>query len=301
MSIEDWRPWISEERESHITDKSLLQRLTDGAKTPFGIAGDGNRVSTVRIQCHYLDQLGYIKQTSTDTYIITSKGEEVVKDSDSFISGYVRVKKEMNLEYEHVTNLGELLDADTIIEINKQFYHSEELDYEATSDSPQDITRVRDARLERLTTEFPRFEPLTNQLAHAVRTFCGHHLFPDANHRTGTHIADILAGKQGYDLFSSIQQDREGIRRAVEISKILRGISSNVRDSVDYLWMKDELFYHWNRYFRDLLYDLEPQKRVHMRTGNCQYSEIEDNERVALIYQFALLPTDDMRDLVQLE
>lgn len=178
MSIEDWRPWISEERESHITDKYLLQRLTDGAKTPFGIAGDGNRVSTVRIQCHYLHQLGYIKQTSTDTYIITSKGEEVIKNSDFFISGYVRVKEEMNLEYEHVTNLGDLLNADTIIGINKQFYESDELDYETTSDSPQDITRVRDARLERLTTEFPRFEPLTNQLAHAVRTFCGHHLFP---------------------------------------------------------------------------------------------------------------------------
>ncbi|AAG18660.1 hypothetical protein VNG_0020H [Halobacterium salinarum NRC-1] len=202
----------------------------------------------------------------------------------------------MKLDYEHVTDLGELLDSDTIIQINKQFFDSENVDYEETPDSPQDIERVRDARLERLTTEFPRFEPLANQLAHIVRTFCGHHLFPDANHRTGTHIADMLAKKQGYDLFSLIQQDTDGIRRAVELSKILRGLCSNVRNSIDYLWMKDELFYHWNRYFRDLLYDLSPQKRVHPDTGECQYENLTSNERISLIYKFAILETAEMRD-----
>lgn len=255
-------------------------------------------MSTIRIQCHYLTQLGYLNRTSADTYTVTADGESAVEGGDPFDSGYVRLEENLKLDYDHVTNLGELLDADTIIGINKQFFGTEGIDYEGTSDSPQDIERVRDARLERLTTEFPRFEPLSNQLAHIVRTFCGYHLFPDANHRTGTHIADVLAGKQGYDLFRSIQRDSDGIRRAVEISKILRGLCSNVRNSVDYLWMKDELFYHWNRYFRDLLYDLSPPKRVHTKTGDCQYGNLTSNERVSLMYEFARLETEVMQDLL---
>lgn len=146
---------------------------------------------------------------------------------------------------------------------------------------------------------FPRFEPLSNQLAHIVRTFCGHHHFPDANHRTGTHIADILASKQDHDLFSLIQSDDEGIKRAVEISKILRGLRSNARNSIDYLWMEDELFYHWNRYFRDLLYDLTPRKRVHATTGDCQYDNLSSNRHVSLMYQIPTLATDDMERLLE--
>jgi hypothetical protein len=121
-------------------------------------------------------------------------------------------------------------------------------------------------------------------------------LFPHANHRTANHVADILAGKQGHDLFSLIQQDSAGIKRAVETSKILRGLCSNVRNSVDYLWMKDELFYHWNRYFRDLLYDLRPQKRVHAQTGDCQYENLVSNEKVDLIYRFAVRDLHEMRE-----
>jgi prophage maintenance system killer protein len=298
LSKRDYRLWLDDQRESHLTDEQLLQRVAENPQTPFGIAGGTNRVSTTRVQCHYLSQLGYLNQTSVDTYNITTDGENVLEHSSQFSDGYVRLEEEMKLDYEHVTDLGELLDADTIIEINKQFFSAENVDYESTPDSPQDIERVRDARLERLTTEFPRYEPLTNQLAHVVRTFSGHHLFPDANHRTGTHIADILAEKHGHNLFNLIQEDIDGIRRAVEISKLLRGLCSNVRNSVDYLWMEDELFYHWDRYFRDLLYDLNPQKRVHLTTGNCQYENLTSNERVSLMYRFGLLETETMRDLL---
>lgn len=207
----------------------------------------------------------------------------------------MRLEEELKPNYEHVTDLGELLDAETIIEINKQFFKTNAVPYETTDSTLHGIESTRDGRLERSTTEFPRFEPLTHQLAHAVRTFCGHHPFPDANHRTGTHIADVLASKRGHDLFSLIQQDGTGITRAVETSKILRGLCSNVRNSVDYLWMKDELFYHWNRYFRDLLYDLAPAKRVHLQTGDCQYDNLTSNERVSLTYRFATRELDEMR------
>jgi len=239
--------------------------------------------------------MGYINQTSVDTYSLTSNGETILTDDDVFDTGYIDLATRLKCDYEHVTDLGELLNAETLIAINKQFLEAKGVDYERTENTTHDIEAIRDARLERLTTEFPRFEPLTNQLAHVVRTFCGHHLFPDANHRTGTHIADILASKQGHDLFSLIQRDTAGVTRAVEISKILRGLCSNVRNSVDYLWMKDELFYHWNRYFRDLLYDVKPQKRVHRITGECQYENLVSNEKVSLIYRFAVQDIEEMR------
>jgi prophage maintenance system killer protein len=233
-----------------------------------------------------------------DTYSITSDGEQLLEQDERFEDGYLNLSAELKLEYDHVTDLGDLLDAETIIRINKQFFETGGIDYDGTSDSPQDIENVRDARLERLTTEFPRFEPITNQLAHVVRTFCGSHPFPDANHRTGTHIADILAGKQGFDLFESIQNDPRGIRRSVETSKILRGLCSNVRESVDYLWLKDELFHHWDRYFRDVLYELTPQKRVHPKTGKCHYENLPSNEKISLIYEFAVLDRQEMIELL---
>lgn len=108
----------------------------------------------------------------------------------------------------------------------------------------------------------------------------------------------MIAAKQGYDLFTSIQQDPDGIERTVFVSKILRGLCSNVRNSVDYLWMKDELFQHWNRYFRDLLYDLEPQKRVHSQTGECQYDTLVSNRQTELIYRFATRNVEDMETLL---
>ena len=268
--------------------------MSDGRLTPFGIAGGTNRVSTVRIQCHYLDRLGYLDRTAVDTYRVTAGGERAVQQ-DEFESGYACFDEIDDVDYEHVTDLGALLDASTIIEINKQFFEAETMEYECSSSTLHEIESVRDARLERLTTEFPRFEPLADQLAHVVRTFCGHHLFPDANHRTGTHIAMKLADTQGHDLFELVRQDRSGIRRAVEVSKILRGLCSNVRESIDYLWLKDELFHHWNRYFRDLLYDLTPQKRVHSETGNCQYRNLVDNESAHMLYRFATLDTEEMR------
>jgi hypothetical protein len=112
--------WITEERESHLTDSEVLRELRSGPQTPFGIAGGNKRVSTVRLQCHYLNQLGYVNQTSADTYNITADGERAVDQCD-FDGGYVRFDEEMRFDYEHVTDLGELLDADTIIEINRQF------------------------------------------------------------------------------------------------------------------------------------------------------------------------------------
>ncbi|WP_255317962.1 Fic family protein [Halomicrobium sp. LC1Hm] len=295
MQPETYRPWISEDRESHLTDLAVLESLADGSKTPFGIAGGRHRVSTVRVQCHYLKRLGYVNQTSIDTYSLTANGVRAIEEHDRFETEYVRLGEELKLDYEHVTALGELLNAETIIEINKQFFKTNAVSYETTDSTLHDIESIRDGRLERLTIEFPRFEPLTHQLAHTVRTFCGHHPFPDANHRTGTHIADILASKQGHDLFSLIQEDAMGITRAVETSKILRGLCSNVRNSVDYLWMKDELFYHWDRYFRDLLYDVTPAKRVHTQTGDCQYDNLTSNERVSLLYRFAIRELDEMR------
>lgn len=297
-----YRPWICEERNSHLTDLEILQSFSEQPLTPFGIAGGNNRISTVRIQCHYLNQLGYLNQTSVDTYTTTMIGDRAITNNEIFNEeGYVRLKEELKLDYEHVTDLGELLHADTLIEINKQFFEAEQTEYEGRTGTLHEIESVRDSRLERLTTEFPRFEPLTNQLAHTVRTFCGHHLFPDANHRTGTHVATILADKQGHDLFTLLQEDPDGIRRAVEISKLLRGICSNIRNSVDYLWLKDELFHHWNRYFRDLLYDLDPQKRVHPKTGSCQYDNLTSNDVVRLIYRFATLPVEDMRKTLDKE
>lgn len=244
-----------------------------------------------------MDWLGYVNQTSIDTYNIAARGEAALQD-DIFEEGYINLEQEMKLDYAHVTNLGELLNANTLIKINKQFYKNEDVPYETQGITIHDIESVREARLERLTTEFPRFEPLTNQLAHAVRTFCGYHPFPDANHRTGTHIADQLAQKEGYDLFRLISQDTDGIVRAVMISKILRGICSNVREGVDQLWIKDELFYHWNRYFRDLLHDLVPQKRVHMITGRCQYDGLISNGKVKYILNFAEMDVEEMQEIM---
>lgn len=298
MPEEIYRPWVSKERPSHLTDSAILKSIAEEniPKTPFGIAGEKGRVSTTRVQCHYMNRLGYLTQTAIDTYDITSRGKTAL-EQDKFEKGYLNIEKELNLDYDHVIDLGELLQADTIIAINKEFYQRD-VHYESKGITERDIESVRDARLERLTTEFPRFEPLTNQLAHAVRTFCGHHLFPDANHRTGTHIADRLAKEQGHDLFGLIREDMEGIVRAVRISKILRGLCSSVRKSVNQLWIKDELFHHWNRYFRDLLYKVAPKKRVHPTTMECQYECLVSNEEVKYILEFATASTEEMEKII---
>jgi prophage maintenance system killer protein len=242
-----------------------------------------------------MNRLGYLNQTAIDTYGITPVGEDAIEET-RFEDGYVNIREELELDYSHVAELEEVLDAETFVEINKTFYRDSGAEYEIGENTMADIESIRDSRLERLAIEFPRFEPLANQLAHAVRTFCGYHPFPDANHRTGTYVAHILATKHGYNLFELYDKDSDGINRAAGTSKILRGLCSNAREGVDQLWIKDELFYHWNRYFRDLLYDVNPQKRVHTITGECQYERLISNRQVDNLLRFAVLDSEEMAE-----
>lgn len=108
MPSHTYRPWIGEARESHITDKELLERLESGPQTPFGIADGGDRVSTIRVQCHYLERLGYLNQTSIDVYERSSRGDRLVEDDSAFESEYVPIGDELKLEYEHTAEFGDL-------------------------------------------------------------------------------------------------------------------------------------------------------------------------------------------------
>lgn len=99
--------------------------------------------------------MGYINQTAIDTYSMTAVGKSILEQNEEFNDGYVNLENKMKMDYEHVTELGELLDTGTIMEINKQFYKNDEVAYESEPGTFQESKTPETAVLSVWLWDFP--------------------------------------------------------------------------------------------------------------------------------------------------
>jgi len=84
-----------------------------------------------------------------------------------------------------------------------------------------------------------------------MRTFSGFHFFPDANHRTGMISLENIMKANGIEYASKLPGEHRN--RAVLRSKLLRILHIDRVDLSD-LWVRDEYYFHWLRYFETLFH-----------------------------------------------
>lgn len=241
-------------------DRTILDWLsTDGPGTPRDISERRRRENVIRVRCRELCQYGLLVKAADDTFDTTEKGEQYLKSdfdieriSKVFSPQKVTDAPLRRMEGSRLVDFSEL-DAEDIIYQNVQFLENSENygrirgDIRKTRDR---INNVREGDLQRVMDEFPRNEPLVAQCAHWVRAFSGLHFFPDANHRTAMASLSALLELHGIDYPNWSEQ---GIRRAVVKSKLVRLLLVDVR--FDNLWVKDEHYRLWHRFFRNCLFD----------------------------------------------
>lgn len=241
-------------------DQYILEWLAEeGPATPREICEQRRRENVTRTRCRSLADIGLVSTVSDDVFSISEKGLNYLK-SDYRIENISRaislqpITKYplLNTERRRITSLG-VLDPEDIIYQNIQFlehvpnYGKIQGNLQKTRDK---INNVREGDLNRVMKEFPLNEPLDQQCAHWIRAFAGLHFFPDANHRTAMATLSAILESNG---FSSPKWSERGIRRAVVVSKLLRILHVDIR--FDNLWVKDEHYRHWLRYFRNHLFD----------------------------------------------
>lgn len=253
-------PWRQRSGQAYITDQEIIRWLHDSdTATPQDIAENRRRENVVRLQCRMMMmKAGLLSQVAHDTFEISDKGELYVRDGVSYPSndGQLNYGEILDCTDWRLSNFSDL-DSQDIKIINEEFFDDRNRDYRYVDESPsltlQRIRNVKGYKLDRIIEEFPRTEPLPQQCAHWMRAFAGLHMFPDANHRTGMAALYGLLNSNGLAPPLSEWPD-DCIDRAVLQSKIIRGLHSNVRFNT--LWVRDELYASWHRYFRNFLCDV---------------------------------------------
>lgn len=243
-------------------DEVILERLSsNGPATPRDISERRRRENAVRVRCRELAQYGLLTETADDTFTITDNGKQylerdfdVERISKAFAPQKITDAPLLRTEKGRIVDFSEL-DPEDIIYQNIRFLENS-ANYGKIRGSVQTtrdtINNVREGDLQRVMDEFPRNEPLVAQCAHWVRAFSGLHFFPDANHRTAMASLSALLDLHGIEY---PDWSEEGIRRTVVKSKLVRILLVDVR--FDNLWMKDEHYHLWHRYFRNCLYDTD--------------------------------------------
>lgn len=254
-------PWQKRDGPMYLSEKRLLNRLVErGVSTPADLAEDRFRENVIRLQCRLLARVGAVVEVAEDTFEATAPGEAIFTEegcSPWFSGEDLVVDEELCVSDWRLTDFSKL-DPTDIKQINLQFFEDPENDYRILDESPaytrRKILGATDWKLNRLLREFPRTESLSQQCAHWMRAFAGIHTFPDANHRTGMASLYGLLKQNDVD-FPDEEWPGNHIERAVLHSKIIRGLHSNVK--YNSLWLKDELYVSWHRYFRNFLLDCE--------------------------------------------
>lgn len=211
------------------------------------------------MQCRYLTRIGYAEKISDDTFGLAADGERHLEGESKYSTtdGWLDWDSLLELPDWRLREF-DALDPTVIKVINSEFFDDSEYDYGLIR-QVRDLTRsriwnVKEWKLNRLLEEFPRAESLTQQCAHWMRAIVGVHFFPDANHRTG--MATLYGLLDSNNVAPPTEEwPGENIDRAVLRSKLLRSLHSDV--TFRSLWVRDELYYHWHRYFRDLLRDVD--------------------------------------------
>lgn len=260
---EQLAPWRKRSGQMYLTDSEVLDLLDDGApRTPADLAESRRRENVLRLQCRYLTDAGLLQTVAADTFEITGDGVDFLAGSLTLpcTDGYLHLDQVLEMSSHRLTNF-ESLDPTDVKIVNDEFFSNEENDYgwvrEDRFRTERRIWNVKGWQLNRLMEEFPRTEPLAQQCAHWMRAIVGLHFFPDANYRTG--MATLYGLLSGNDLRDQIDEwPGSTIDRAVLYSKLIRGLVTTV--TFDTLWLRDELYRHWERYFRDLLYGYEERR-----------------------------------------
>lgn len=250
-------PWQERSGQMYLSDHELLTELRELTRgTPKDLAESRRRENVIRLQCRYLLKGGFVQQVAHDTFQLSGQGLEYLDDSNPYPSadGFLEIDSLLDLPEWRFTDLS-AVDPTIMKKLNDEdFFQDPENDYRWVNENPE-LTRrriwnVKGWQLNRLMREFPRIEPLPQQCAHWMRAIVGLHFFPDANHRTGMATLYGLLNANGLAPPNE-EWPGEEIDRAVVQSKLIRGL--HVTPTFDTLWLRDELFVHWHRYFRGLL------------------------------------------------
>lgn len=232
-------------------DKHILKTLSKMQEgNPKEIAENRYRENVVRVRCNQLVREGLLNCITHDIFEVSEKGEDFIESADD-IGDFRESFPDPNIN--RITDFSEL-DPEDIKWRNRRYYKEDEHRYEAGQYSHsvlQEIGRVRNGDINRLMEEFPEREPLSQQCAHWVRAITGKHFFPDANHRTAMSTLNLLLHSNGIEPF---EWSGEDYKNAIFKSKIIRRFVIDVR--FDNLWLKDELYHLWHRYFLDCFYDI---------------------------------------------
>ncbi len=251
------RPWRDHERSNTTTDRQVVSSLADdGPARPRDIARGRFRENVIRLQCRYLTAAGLLEQVATDTFDADSGAVTTldpmasdgflptarIETADTRISGFdgidARLLRELNHTFLGRGNYG-LVRGDVATTRRK-------------------IDAVSRYRIDRVLREFPFWERRVQQCAHWIRAFAGLHFFPDANHRTA--LASLYAVLTQSDVAPPTDEwPFEWIEHAVSRCKLLRSLHSRVTFAS--LWERDELYYHWLRYFRNGFFDTDRRSR----------------------------------------
>lgn len=261
MSGDDLRPWRGHERSATLDDAAVVNYVAKhGPTTPRAIARGRFRENVIRIQCRYLDRHGILDEVAGDVFVADDDAPAVFDRCCDTRDGYLEDDALVASDRDSL-DISDV-DVEILRELNSGFFEDGEFRY-GTVRGDAELTRrrienVKRYRIDRVVREFPRFEPLVPQCAHWVRAIVGLHFFPDANHRTAVSTLAAVLREQDY-LSPESTWPFEWIDIAVTRSKLLRGYHCDVR--FDTLWERDELYYHWERYFKYNLFDTDKPSR----------------------------------------
>lgn len=230
-------------------DGRILTYLSEnGCGTPKQVSEDRLRENVVRLRCHDLASDGLLEEPTLDVFRLSTRGSE-------FVTSTYDIEPVEPTVLESISTMGDL-DPEDIKWQNTRYLdhpqHRYDLDQLTKTRAHQEISVTRNGKLSRVMNEFPFSDSLSDQCAHWVRALVGLHFFPDANHRTAmTTLNTILAMN---DIVPISWRDKR-YRTAIFKSKLMRRFVVDVR--FDTLWYRDELFRNWQRYFREILYDVD--------------------------------------------
>lgn len=254
----DTAPWQARTGQMYLSDHDLLEELQHLSRaTPKDLAQSRRRENVIRLQCRYLREGGLLLSAGHDTFQLSEAGNAYLEGSVDIPSagGYFDLGELLELPDWRITDLSGI-DPTMMKTLNDEdFFQDPSNDYGWVNEEPgltrQRIWNVKGWQLDRLMREFPRTEPLPQQCAHWMRAIVGLHFFPDANHRTGMATLYGLLNSNGLAPPNE-EWPGEEIHRAVVQSKLIRGLLAT--PTFDTLWLRDELYIHWHRYFRNLLH-----------------------------------------------
>jgi prophage maintenance system killer protein len=236
-----------EEIDTHILSSLYLGT----AMTPKRLAENRLRESAVRNRCRRLSDEQLVEQISHDVFRITDVGTSFVDSGNEMSDREIAYPKPQENRITDFSNI----DPEDIKWQNRRYFrnpdHRYDVDQHARHRTIQRINQTRNGDLRRIMEEFPTREALPKQCAHWVRSLVGLHFFPDANHRTAMSTLNVLLRLNGV---KPLSWGDKRYRSAIYKSKLIRRFILDVR--FDNLWMRDELYHLWHRYFVGYFYDV---------------------------------------------